>query len=160
MNEIINYRLLIYNSMCNVIKEVFSTFAYKEPYKQVHVAVTLLTQYKGVVLPEYIKESYPENVTIIIQHQFRNLQVTSNDFSVILSFKGKEENVIVPFKSITKYVDLLANFSLDLSQYEDIHSQINEENKKNTNNTDNNKYPTISHTLQNNIIFIDSFRKN
>lgn len=141
--------------MCNIIKEAISTFANQEYYKQIHIAVTLSTKYKGVVLPEYIKESYPDIITLIIQHQFRNLKVNDNDFSVILSFKGKDENVIVPFKSITKYVDLLANFSLDLNQYENIHSQINEEVKKESTNTNN-----ISRTSQDNIIFIDNFRKN
>lgn len=154
MSDVVDYRKFVYSAMCNVIREAMCFFSNTLRSKDVHVAISFLTGSNGVVLPDYLRVQYPESMTIVLQYQFRDLSVGDGSFSVVLSFRGKEERITVPFSAITKYVDILANFSLDLEQYGDIeltcvdHSDNDDDGAAKERRTEDN------------IIFIDRFRKN
>lgn len=155
MSDLVDYRKLVYAAMCGVIKEAMCCFSKLPPSRDIHVAISFLTGCHGVVLPDYLKEQYPDSMTIVLQYQFRELSVSDSGFSVVLSFRGKEECLTVPFKAIVKYVDMLSNFSLDLEQYGDVELEMevdSDNDDASDGGTANNK--------QDNIIFIDKFRKN
>lgn len=153
MSGLVDYRKLVYAAMCGVIREAMCCFSKLTPSRDVHVAISFLTGCNGVVLPEYLKVQYPESMTIVLQYQFRELSVSDSGFSVVLSFRGKEECLTIPFRAVVKYVDMLSNFSLDLEQYGDIELEM----EVDSDNDDNDEKNT---TKQDNIIFIDKFRKN
>ncbi|MBR2141204.1 MAG: hypothetical protein IJ853_02510 [Rickettsiales bacterium] len=73
------------------------------------------TEAEGVVLPNYVKKEYPEQITLILQHQFSNLSVKNNGFSVDLSFGGKIENVVIPFDSLIVFSDETAGIRLNFN---------------------------------------------
>ena len=63
-------------------------------------------------MPDYIKRQYPEEITLILQHQFANLDVSNNYFSVDLSFSGRIEKIIIPFNAILVFTDQKAGIEL------------------------------------------------
>ena len=154
MSDLVDYRKLVYTAMCGVVRDAMSSFATNTSV-DVHVAISFLTGCSGVVIPDYLKVQYPESMTIVLQYQYRELTVSDKSFSVILSFRGREECITVPFKAIVKYVDMLSNFSLDLEQYGDI--ELDE--GMDFDNDDRASRQTTCSTSDN-IIFIDKFRKN
>ncbi|QGR02412.1 hypothetical protein EDL79_01840 [Ehrlichia ruminantium] len=153
MNNVVNYQKLMHNAMCKVIKDAITVIAKPENCSNVHIIVSFLTQQKGVTLPDHVKKSYPDEITVVLQHQFRHLCTYDNYISVILSFNGKEETVIIPYCSITKYVDAYQGFSLDLKPY--VSDTIEEDNNSNDEDISQNH----QHNNQDNIIFIDTFLK-
>src|SRR5205823_8737644 len=70
------------------------------------------TDFPGVQVPRFLREQYPEEVTIILQHQFWGLEVTPDDFSVLLSFGGSRQQVVVPFAALIAFADPSADFGL------------------------------------------------
>lgn len=82
---------------------------------------TINTKNSGVVLPDYIKKAYPEEITLILQHQFSNLTVKNNNFSVDLSFSGKVEHVVIPFSSLISFTDKIAGINLSFNSYDNVY---------------------------------------
>ncbi|MCX5615271.1 SspB family protein [Bombella saccharophila] len=72
-----------------------------------HFYMTFLTTSPGVVIPAALKERYPEEMTIVLQHQFQNLTVDrdARSFSVGLSFGGVPSTLHIPFAAITAFAD-------------------------------------------------------
>ncbi|MCT6839018.1 MULTISPECIES: SspB family protein [Bombella] len=72
-----------------------------------HFYMTFLTRFPGVVIPAALKERYPEEMTIVLQHQFQNLTVdrSARSFSVGLSFGGVPSTLHIPFAAITAFAD-------------------------------------------------------
>ncbi|MGN7678714.1 MAG: ClpXP protease specificity-enhancing factor SspB [Anaplasma sp.] len=163
MSDVVDYRKLVYTAMCSVVRRAMDSLSKLPPSGEVHVAISFLTHCSGVVLPDYLKAQYPESITVVLQYQFRDLSVSSNHFKVVLSFKGKEECITVPFRAIVKYVDVLANFSLDLEQYGgadlDMEDGSYSDNDDEAEPADEAPAP-VATTVQDNIIFIDKFLKN
>ena len=79
-----------------------------------HFYITFKTGSIGVEVPAYIITEHPDEMTIVIQHQFDNLTVTNEIFSVTLRFKGKPEQLVIPFSAITSFADPSVNFGLQL----------------------------------------------
>ncbi|MCA4774095.1 ClpXP protease specificity-enhancing factor SspB [Wolbachia endosymbiont of Mansonella perstans] len=70
-----------------------------------HLEILLFTHFKGVIVPDYLRKSYPTQVLIVLQHQFYDLKIFEDKFSVSLSFHGKQEQITVPFFAISEFHD-------------------------------------------------------
>jgi hypothetical protein len=70
------------------------------------------THHPGVVIPEYLRARYPDQMTIVIQHQFWGLEVDERQFTVTLSFNRINERLTVPFAAVTAFADPSAKFGL------------------------------------------------
>ena len=83
-----------------------------------HFYVTFRTEAPGVRLSQTLREKYPEEMTIVLQHQFWDLNVTEHAFEVGLSFSGVPERLLVPFDALSGFVDPSVQFGLkfDLSE--------------------------------------------
>jgi uncharacterized protein len=77
-----------------------------------HFYVSFRSRAQGVVLPDHLLAKYPEEMTIVLQHQFWGLEVRDQDFSVTLSFQGKPEELTIPFAAITSFADPSVKFGL------------------------------------------------
>jgi hypothetical protein len=77
-----------------------------------HFRVTFRTHFPGVEIPEFLLEQYPEEMTIILQHQFWGLKVKENHFEVTLSFKKLPATLAIPFSALTAFVDPGVQFGL------------------------------------------------
>lgn len=77
-----------------------------------HFYITFLTEHKGVDIPEYLKERYPQEMTIVLQYQFYDLTVDDEFLSVTLSFNNIPERLVIPMPAITIFADPSVNFAL------------------------------------------------
>ena len=77
-----------------------------------HFYITFQTHAPGVAIPDYLKEQYADEMTIVLQHQFFGLRVDNDGFSVMLSFNNVREKLVIPFAAITTFADPSVNFAL------------------------------------------------
>ena len=77
-----------------------------------HFYISFRTGAPGVVLPPQISAKYPDDMTIVLQHQFWGLEVGDAAFSVTLSFSNRMERLTIPFAAITTFADPSVNFGL------------------------------------------------
>jgi hypothetical protein len=80
-----------------------------------HLYLTFRTDYPGVEIPDYLRERHPEELTIVLQHQFWALEVDEHAFSVNLSFNKAREYIGVPFAALTRFADPGAKFGLQFN---------------------------------------------
>lgn len=77
-----------------------------------HFYITFLTDFPGVKIPDYLKERYPGEMTIVLQYQFSDLMVDNEKMAVTLSFNDVPEKLVVPLASISIFADPSVNFAL------------------------------------------------
>src|ERR1700753_3559523 len=82
-------------------------------------SITFLSTAEGVKLPPRLLAQHPQEMTIILQHQFWDLAVTEDRFEVGLSFGGIPERLVIPFNAIKSFQDPSVPFSLEFQPAED-----------------------------------------
>ncbi len=122
MKTELDYNMLIESAMRSVTKLALKK-AQKIKSDNICFLFVVNTKHKGVIMPEYIKRQYPEEITLILQHQFSNLNVSNNFFSVDLSFSGRIEKIIIPFNAIMVFIDQKAGIELRFDIIEDDDSE-------------------------------------
>ena len=84
-----------------------------------HFYITFRTDAAGVVMPDFLRERYPEEMTIILQHQFWDLKVGVFEFGVSLSFDNQVAEMTVPFAALSAFVDPSVKFGLQFDVSDD-----------------------------------------
>lgn len=84
-----------------------------------HFYITFMTDYPGVKIPDYLRDRYPGEMTIVLQYQFFDLRVDHERLSVTLSFNNIQENLVVPLAAITIFADPSVNFALQFQPVTD-----------------------------------------
>ncbi len=118
-NDLIRYDLLVQNALCGVVKKVLGEAAREGLPGDHHFYITFRTHAPGVRLSTRMREQYPEEMTIILQHQFENLSVNDHAFEVGLSFKGIPEMLLIPFDALTGFFDPSVQFGLKFELHPD-----------------------------------------
>ena len=77
-----------------------------------HFFIQFNTRYPGVSIGERLSQKYPREMTVVIQHQFFNLQVLEDRFQVELSFDNIPEKLVIPFASVKGFLDPAVQFGL------------------------------------------------
>ncbi|MCB1784341.1 MAG: hypothetical protein KDI13_10145 [Alphaproteobacteria bacterium] len=77
-----------------------------------HFYITFLTDYPGVKIPDYLRDRYPGEMTIVLQYQFSDLSVDDEKMKVVLSFNNVREKLVVPLAAISIFADPSVNFAL------------------------------------------------
>ncbi len=111
-NDLIRYDLLVQEALCGVVSRVLAEAAKNGLPGDHHFYITFRTHAPGVRLSSRMRDAYPEEMTIILQHQFEDLKVTEHAFEVGLSFKGVPEMLLIPFEAMTGFFDPSVQFSL------------------------------------------------
>ncbi len=88
-----------------------------------HFYITFLTTFEGVDIPEYLKERYPGEMTIVLQYQFQDLSVDDKFLRVTLSFNNKPESLVIPLQAISIFADPSVNFAL---QFQPLSEELDE----------------------------------
>ncbi len=81
-----------------------------------HFRITFKTRFPGVEIPEFLLEQYPEEMMIILQHQYWGLKVKEDLFEVTLSFKKVPATLTIPFAALTAFVDPGVQFGLQFRE--------------------------------------------
>jgi hypothetical protein len=112
MNDTIDYPGLIDSAMRNVVREaLIHVDQYGLPGDH-HFFISFQTNYPGVSISPQLKARYPEEITIVVQHQFWDLKITNKQFSLMLSFNNIPEKLVVPFDALTAFADPSIKFGL------------------------------------------------
>ena len=77
-----------------------------------HFYITFLTRYPDVEIDENLAKKYPEEITIVLEHQFWDLQAHADEFEVTLKFGGIPKYLKVPYHAITRFHDPSVGFAL------------------------------------------------
>lgn len=120
MSGEINYNLLVEKALQGVVKESLSHVAKHGLVGQQHFYVTFKTNNPGVDIPNHLKEKYEDEMTIVLQHQFWDLTVEEDYFSIGLSFNHQRETLIVPFNAITAFADPSVQFGLQFTLLDEV----------------------------------------
>ena len=112
--DLIRYDLLVQDALRSVVRKVLADTARAGLIGEHHFNIAFKTQAPGVVAPPAIKQRFPDEMSIILQHEFWDLVVTQDAFEVSLNFARKPERLTVPFDSITGFTDPSVPFGFKL----------------------------------------------
>jgi hypothetical protein len=108
----IRYDLLTQEALRSVLRRVLLDAARDGLPGDHHFYVSFDTGAPGVRMSKRLREQYPEEITIVLQYQFRDLKVSEQAFEVGLSFSGVNEHLVVPFDAIKRFFDPSVQFGL------------------------------------------------
>jgi uncharacterized protein len=114
----IRYDVLARDALRGVLRRVLTDAAEHGLPGEHHFFITFLSTAEGVKLSPRLLAQYPEEMTIILQHQFWDLVVTEDRFEVGLSFGGIPERLVVPFAAIKSFLDPSVQFGLQFEPSE------------------------------------------
>ena len=117
-NDPIRYDRWIEDALRSVISQALSYTAENGLVGDHHFYITFRTNTDVVTMPDFLKAQHPEEMTIVIQHQYEGLAVQDDGFFTTLRFNGKPERLYIPFSEITGFTDPSVNFGLQLKTAE------------------------------------------
>jgi uncharacterized protein len=119
MTRSIDYGNLMHRAMRGLIQTVLSDVAKTGLPGAHHFFITFDTRHPGVEIADWLRERYPSEMTIVIQHWFENLEVTDKGFSITLNFGNNPEPMVVPFDALRTFVDPSVEFGLRFETQEE-----------------------------------------
>ncbi len=125
----INYDKLIELSLKQVIVEALKIAERQGLPGENHFYITFKTDHPRTQISKGLLAQYPHDMTIVIQHQYSNLIVNKDSFSIDLSFNGIPQTLIIPFDAITYFGDPYAKFGLSFATKDSETPYGNEENE-------------------------------
>jgi hypothetical protein len=116
----IRYDILAQEALRGVVRTVLEDAAKNGLPGEHHFFIAVDTRHEGVTLSPRMREQYPTEITVVLQHQFWDLVVTADRFEVGLSFGGVAERLIVPFAAIKGFFDPSVQFGLQFEQVAEV----------------------------------------
>ena len=113
--DFLEYPKLVEQAMRGVVKSALALAAEHGLPGLHHFYIGFRTRDPGVVIADRLLAQYPEEMTIVMEHQFWDLIVEDDKFSITLSFGGAHENLVIPYAAITSFVDPSVKFGLQFS---------------------------------------------
>ena len=110
----IDYRALLHDALLDVVRKALSSAAENGLPGEHHFYLAFRTDAAGVELAPRLAREHPQEMTIVLQHQYWNLQVDDQALSVTLKFGGSPERLVIPFSALTSFVDPSVPFGLRL----------------------------------------------
>ncbi len=112
--DLMDYAAMTQDALRGVVRQALLRAASKDGLPgEHHFYVTFLTRGPGVSIPEDLLARYPYDITIVLQHQFRDLRVADDFVRVTLTFGGVPKVLTVPYAAITRFHDPYAQFMLE-----------------------------------------------
>ena len=154
MADEIDYGNLMHNAMRSLIQDVLTEVKNNGLPGEHHFFITFDTNHAGVEMAPWLKDRYPTEITVVMQHWYDDLEVKDDSFSVTLNFGDTPEHLVIPYEAILTFVDPSVEFGLRF--------ETNEEDE----DTDEQK-PTVSKESNNDdakketgqVVSLDNFRK-
>ncbi|MBA1156374.1 SspB family protein [Microvirga mediterraneensis] len=124
--DLIRYDLLVQDALKGVVRKVLIDCKDGLPGEH-HFYISFQTDFPGVRLSNRLREKYPQEMTIVLQHQFWDLNVTEHTFEVGLSFSGIPERLLIPFDALTGFFDPSVQFGLKFDSQDEGEEDADEE---------------------------------
>lgn len=112
MSQGIDYGNLMHRAMRGLIQEVLTGVADDGLPGEHHFFITFDTSHPDVEIADWLSDRYPGEMTVVMQHWFENLDVTTEGFAVTLNFGDAPERLYIPYDAIKTFVDPSVEFGL------------------------------------------------
>ncbi len=114
--DYIGYQALTDAALRGVVRDALRRVEKQGLIANHHFRVTFKTTHAGVEIPDFLHEQYPEEMTVILQHQYWGLKVRDDLFEVTLSFRKVPATLVIPFAALTQFVDPGVDFGLQFRE--------------------------------------------
>lgn len=114
----LNYGMLMQRAMLGLLRDVLGIVAEHGLEGEHHFYISFDTTHPGVDISDWLHETYPEEMTIVLQHEFWDLAVIGDRFQVTLTFRDQPETLVIPLESVTTFVDPSVEFGLKFDGHE------------------------------------------
>ncbi|GAB4195288.1 MAG: ClpXP protease specificity-enhancing factor SspB [Thalassobaculales bacterium] len=108
----LQYDRMVEDALRQVVRRALSEAAEKGLPGEHHFYITFRTGQAGVEVPDYLRQKYPGEMTIVLQYQFWGLEVAEDHFKVTLSFSDIHERLVIPYAAIVGFADPSVKFGL------------------------------------------------
>ncbi len=114
--DLFQYDKMVERALRGVVRDALARVAKEGPRGAHHFYIGFATGMPGVGIPDSLRERFPEEMTIVLQHQFWDLEIGEESFSVSLSFQKQLERLTIPFAAIRSFADPSVNFALEFAE--------------------------------------------
>ena len=118
MTDTIDYAQIMYNAMRGLMANLLRKISKEGMPGEHHFYICFNTLHPGVMIADWLRQRYPEEMTIVIQHWFDDLVVLDDRFSITLNFNEAPEPLVIPFNAIKTFVDPSVEFGLQFEEDE------------------------------------------
>jgi uncharacterized protein len=115
----LRYDRMVEQALRGVVRKALSEAGQRGLPGDHHFYITFHTDRPGVGIADWLHQQYPQEMTIILQHQFWDLVVEEDRFAITLSFGGRHERLTIPFSALTAFADPSVKFGLQFEANED-----------------------------------------
>jgi len=115
----LRYDRMVEHALRSVVRKALAEAAQRGLPGEHHFYITFHTDRAGVGIADWLRQQYPQEMTIVLQHQFWDLLVEEERFAVTLSFGGRHERLDIPFAAITAFADPSVKFGLQFEASEE-----------------------------------------
>ena len=116
MKDLLRYDKMVEAALRGVVREALARTAANGLPGAHHFYITFKTGFDGVEMPASLRAQHPDDMTVVLEHQFWDLDVEEARFGVTLSFAGKPERLVIPFEAILSFADPAVKFGLQFQQ--------------------------------------------
>ncbi|MDJ0627279.1 MAG: ClpXP protease specificity-enhancing factor SspB [Rhodobacter sp.] len=151
MSRTIDYGNLMHHALRGLIQSVLRDVQEHGLPGQHHFFITFDTMHPDVEIADWLSDRYPDEMTVVMQHEFERLEVGEDGFSVTLSFGDKPEPLFIPYDAIKTFVDPSVEFGLRF--------ETQEENDDDADEAEDGPADADEGHKDAEIVSLDSFRK-
>jgi len=153
----IDYGNLMHTAMRGLIRTVLQDVADHGLPGSHHFFITFDTRNPDAKLADWLRERYPEEMTVVMQHWFDNLDIDPDGFAITLNFGDTPEPLYIPFDAIKTFVDPSVEFGLRFESADDDADEINSEDDNDQGDDEAATEPKQKPDAD--VVSLDSFRK-
>lgn len=161
-DEELRYDKMVENALRGVVKKAVEEVIKDGLPGDHHFFITFITDYPGVKIPDYLRERYPGEMTIVLQYQFHDLMVNDERLEVTLSFNNIPERLVVPLPAITIFADPSVNFALQFQPLTDEDEDPDfdpDDDIMDSSDDDSNSDTASKKSDEGQVVSLDQFRK-
>ena len=153
----LRYDRMLERALRGVVREALAHTAEHGLSGDHHFYLTFTTGFPGVVIPEHLRQRYPEEMTIVIQHWYDGLEVDDDGFGITLNFGDSPERLRIPFDAILTFVDPSVEFGL---RFETAPAPDGPDDGPAPEDDDDGETPTERSGKDAEVVSLDTFRRN
>jgi len=154
MSRSLDYGNLMHRAMRGLIKDVLLDVKANGLPGDHHFFITFDTQHEAVNIAEWLMQRYPEEMTVVMQHWYDNLDVTDDGFHITLNFGDQPEPLYIPYDAIITFVDPSVEFGLRF----ETHDSYDDEEDDDDFDADDSDAPN-ENKAAGQVVSLDQFRK-